>query len=1160
MAVVGASPRSLNLTDASLTDGGPHCFQDLLQSLTSHLEELAGIARRLGEQHRHDVLSAGTTAAAVTLNQQQQQRPPPGSDFVDGRCTALASEAVDGAFLQQVADASEAAQAARVHTRGADQSPRSSTALALPRDGTALALPRDGGAAGPGMGKAESHAEPACSGAGPKLRELWTRRRHKYLRRCKHRDVAFLSSCDRLTSASRDSASQASAFALEGSGDIRSGATSDAAAPSSKPSSRRRRFSRRCSRHTRSMNALVIHPGSKGRLLWDVIGTVAVGYDLVHLPLEAFEPPSFQLFAAMAWLTTVFWTLDIVRTFFVGFHSQGRTEMRLSRIARRYLSSWFPLDLAVCSCDWAIIVSDAYGSHSDADNAGSLVRMGRAFRIMRMMRLLRLLKVHGMVTEMLEHVQSESFRIFLGIAKLIVFIMFVNHILACGFYWMGTLGSASGDTWIIENQLEGEAFAYQYTTALHWSLTQFTPASMEVVPRNILERTYTVCTVLFALVTFSSFVSSLTSAMTELRNLNSEKLEQCAVLRRYLRENRIDPSLTSRIWGWVEHKPNRPRRRTRAEDVVMLGTLPRRLQVELHSQVYGPVFVGHPFFRRFGLARPLELRFVFDCVHEVLVDNGHEMFATGQVATGMLFVASGTLSYSAGSIPCDSIWRPPSPRSQQHGSPGGDAQSPTMSPCSASRSLPTTSGDNDGDTVLCAGEWLCEAALWFEWKHLGQLTATADSELVGLKADKLQDIMACELQDMWEPGKYARLLGRHIEKTQMAITDIVFPDAHALAEFASLAFDDGSEAEAPEAAAPPRRMSLRRLRCSHWSLLSAGTMDMDGDAAGRHSSCGRAGEDYEVDGFGDVSNDADANAADTLQHFAPKASRIPAEREAVAAGREGHCRGGDGAGGDSGGDTDAGKGGAASFADDGLGHSLARASAASSAGGVGLGIGRRRSVRQRISGHRSSDNGVLGGIHMEDGWFSASCAASIVYGQSAPSRSSFSSVTTSDTSGSHSGRSSACAPMGAVEPRGRRSSVACFRSALANAFSSAPSRDAKAAAAAPEVSAAAGGGGGFGAAPRSSMLSAGARLSGALTMAPWSAHQPSASRMSAGNLDGGAGEPAKRFSLALTPSSTSSDSESSGQLRGPAQGRPARAGTESPGRGTHPMAPATSGT
>lgn len=600
----------------------------------------------------------------------------------------------------------------------------------------------------------------------------------------------------------------------------------------------------------------VVHPTSKKRLAWEFGGMVLVGYDLLTIPLiTAYDLTDSGFLNLMAWVTAVFWSLDIVRTFFLGFHEGGRVQMAMAKIARRYLTTWLFVDLAMACVDWTILVAARIILNSEEGTDAGYMRLGRTLRFLRMARLLRLLKVHGTLAEAFERVQSETFRIFLGIARLLVYIILCNHVLACGFFGVSVLFRdevGAANTWVDRSGLPERSFWYKYFTSLHWSLTQFTPASMEVVPCNAFERVYTVCTVLFALVTFSSFVSSLTGAMTELRNLNSEKLAKCMVLRRYLRENRIEASLTSRIWGWVEHKPTQ-RRRTRSADVEMLGMLPRRLQIELHQQIYEPVLIRHPFFHRFSLARPADMRFIYECLREMPVDIGHEVFVEGQASEHMLFVFEGSLSYVYGDPDsyADQEWQPPRRGSSlAAGSTEPDSPPMVRRPSGLSSGLQSSIGYasnadvSESDAVVVGdGSWLCEATLWFRWKHVGVLTAAAHSELIGLHAPRFLDVMACELRDIWEPGKYARLLLRFVEKHRVKICDI-WADVCRLEDLAAATFDvDGEPDDGLRGSRWAQEMLPQlhpalaglnfRQRISISSLLTTSTQ---GDATSRRSS------------------------------------------------------------------------------------------------------------------------------------------------------------------------------------------------------------------------------------------------------------------------------------------------------------------------------------
>ena len=252
-----------------------------------------------------------------------------------------------------------------------------------------------------------------------------------------------------------------------------------------------------------------------------------------------------------------------------------------------------------------------------------ILKSARFARMIRLVRVLRLLRMRGKITEMLELIESKSSRIILGIVKIFVFICFTNHFIACFFWGLGD--NLQGATWVKKFEMKQRDLFYQYTTSLHWSLTQFTPASMEIVPCNGWERLFSVCTILLAMMTFSSLVSSLTNAATQLRNLNAVSNARDAMLRRYLVENNVPPALRSRIWSWVKGFKG-SRTRTKEEDVVLLNTLPSALAADLHEQVYGPQLEPHPFFFQLmqdEKARGSPVR-IFKCLQEITVLHGKD--------------------------------------------------------------------------------------------------------------------------------------------------------------------------------------------------------------------------------------------------------------------------------------------------------------------------------------------------------------------------------------------------------------------------------------------------------------------------------------------------------------------------------------------------------
>lgn len=475
--------------------------------------------------------------------------------------------------------------------------------------------------------------------------------------------------------------------------------------------------------------SMIMRPNSRKRLVWDVLSICVIFYDVYSIPMEAFDPPQNSATLALDWITTGVWTVDIPVTFFSGFYTDWVVELRPIRIASHYLRTWFALDTTIITIDWCLLCV----TMSSQMGAIGMMRMSktvRFVRILRAVRLLRVVKLTGAFAEVVEHMRSETLRVLINICKLVVFVVIMNHYIACGWYALARFNNKEAN-WIKFDNLAGASIGYRYTTALHWSLTQFTPAAMEIYPHNLLERIYAILVLLFALVTFSSFVSSITGAMMRFQKISSEPAKQHAILRRYFVDNRISVELGNRIWKFLQNKHYAHKKRMHEKDIPILKLLPQTLKMALHEELYSPIVSAHPFFETYGMVNRTGSREVCNfCLTEHSVNAAQEVFAPGEPGevgnTTMIFITSGVLNY---------IYT--------------EDMSPKMI------------------NVESCG-WLCEATLWMSWIHRGTLVANTSCELAIIDASKFHTIMSRQKVAAESPKKYAQtfvsLAQRPLEK------------------------------------------------------------------------------------------------------------------------------------------------------------------------------------------------------------------------------------------------------------------------------------------------------------------------------------------------------------------------------------------------------------
>mmetsp|Transcript_122601 Transcript_122601/g.318772 ORF Transcript_122601/g.318772 Transcript_122601/m.318772 type:complete len:785 (-) Transcript_122601:173-2527(-) len=508
---------------------------------------------------------------------------------------------------------------------------------------------------------------------------------------------------------------------------------------------------------SRYCKPLMMAPSSAQKICWDLLSFFLMGYDILMIPMAAFTMPSVQILTVMDWTITCFWTLDIVLTFFVGFYDGGILDMRPARIASRYFRSWFFADVLVVGVDWLVI---AMGDNSAESNALGVLRIGksvRILRVLRMFRLLRILKVLSTLEELSDFVHSESLHTGLNIIKLVVAIAVVNHFIACGWYALGTLDlSVTGldDSWVkfMEEEVgEFVPLGYRYATSLHWSLTQFTPASMEVVPRNSVERVYAIAVILLALVMFSSFVSSITSAMTHLRALREEQRRQQENVRRYIAENKLSMELGNRVHAFIRQHHKMAKARVRESDIAVFRYLPEHLRFQMRCEVYAPTLVRHPLFAHVGANDSVGMaRICHIAASQEALLVGEELFHLGQIATKMFFMTSGNVEY------------------QHHSS--------------------------EGATRVEVGARISEIVLWAQWEHQGRLLAVQTSELVAIDSARFRSIARRRIHTSTKCAEYAAeyvsRLAHAFNCSSESMSDI-WDDGETIEDMAMLAFGEG---------------------------------------------------------------------------------------------------------------------------------------------------------------------------------------------------------------------------------------------------------------------------------------------------------------------------------------------------------------------------------
>lgn len=438
---------------------------------------------------------------------------------------------------------------------------------------------------------------------------------------------------------------------------------------------------------------IMIFPSSMPRLCWDVCGIVMVGYDCLSIPLMVFSFPDTMFSLSLLWLTRIFWTLNICISFCTGYlREDGGIEMSPYRVARHYSVTWLPVDMLVVGVDWfEVLFSEVISGVS---------RLGNAFRLLRIVRLVRVLRLVKM-PELMEHVhnvvRSESLLLVAALFKIIIFILVINHVIACAWYGVGLISASDENRWLVVEGMDMKGASERYLVCFHWSISQFA-GELTIWPNNENELIFTVSVLFLAILGSAGFIGQLTTTMTQLQMMTTQQASQLSVLRRYLSDQNVPRPLAARVHQNAQHALQLQKKNVSEENVELFKHISTPLMIEVHFEIRSELLLEHPFFECYNDVNPGGIRMAcHSAVSFMDMHAGDVLFTSFEVPSirRMFFIVDGKFKYITLDIA------------------------------------------EEGQR----GHWMCEGEIWTAWTHCGTMRAVGNTRLLVLDAGELSNIV-----------------------------------------------------------------------------------------------------------------------------------------------------------------------------------------------------------------------------------------------------------------------------------------------------------------------------------------------------------------------------------------------------------------------------------
>jgi len=444
----------------------------------------------------------------------------------------------------------------------------------------------------------------------------------------------------------------------------------------------------------------VLDPNSHFRVLLDLCSVLVLLYDLTILPVMLAWEVSFTGFhTTFQFASNVYWSFDLVINFLTGFDHEGEAVTALKPAMRHYLTHMFLLDLILVLVGWSSMLMDSLG------RGGIMLRFAKLSRGMRIFGLFRLVRLSRFFEEFIERSLSESIRLRIQVALVFLGIVWITHLLCCGWMAMGTLFARDPDlNWLVADfgvvygDLGGQD---QYFAAFHWAIAQVTLGGTDIAPLSSEERLYNIACLMLGLLCSITLVSSLSTMMIDSRMSEKEQKTKMKTLRKYLRQAHLDARIIVKVQRQVVSRL-KPKMRVSEDEVPALALLSRPLRQELFYQVSKPHLDEHPLFHLWQQLDTGILRRVCDeAISSRFLMSEDQLFSAGTTGDEAYCLTEGSITYT---------------------------QEPDFA-LEPSR------------TTLDEGTWFCEATIWSEWIHVGDMDAVTHSGVLEIACDVLLEML-----------------------------------------------------------------------------------------------------------------------------------------------------------------------------------------------------------------------------------------------------------------------------------------------------------------------------------------------------------------------------------------------------------------------------------
>mmetsp|Transcript_124430 Transcript_124430/g.229251 ORF Transcript_124430/g.229251 Transcript_124430/m.229251 type:complete len:861 (+) Transcript_124430:106-2688(+) len=356
------------------------------------------------------------------------------------------------------------------------------------------------------------------------------------------------------------------------------------------------------------------------RRAWSIVLAVLLIYTgtvfpfwLCFMEFKIPEPvtPS-KAWEALEWAVDMLFWGDLVVNFFFSYRDKGNNEITSFRkIVWNYMTGFFMLNLIACLPENAVTfcVGQFSGSGEEAPGINQATRMARLQRISRLTRLGRLTRLAKMAQFISSSPVMRWLRGLRGmrITNFIVGLLWVVHLIACGWYLCASLHTDPEETWVARRAVDTNGMVSllekgsieQWCHAVYFVLTVFTTVGFgDMSATTTGEIVYVCFTMILGAVINSIIVSEVINIVTSVDREQMYRTKQKELIAAFSTHTELDLDTRIDLEKWIDNQSiYMDYDEEGVKRLLTNGSLPRKLATNLPSKLFTGKLLRNNFVR-----------------------------------------------------------------------------------------------------------------------------------------------------------------------------------------------------------------------------------------------------------------------------------------------------------------------------------------------------------------------------------------------------------------------------------------------------------------------------------------------------------------------------------------------------------------------------------